>query len=100
MPVTIKFYIIVEKKPEHNQDIIWLKGVSSFEYSGYTLRQVTAEYSWELLEDGEYNGTSCCYEAPDDFKEGEANIVIMLDGHIATDEDLWVSVEEYWESFD
>ena len=100
MPVTIRFYKVSEKKPKHGEDIIWLRHAGSFGYYGYDPRQITVEYQWDILEDGEYNGTSCCYESQDDFKPDEANLVILFDGQQATEDDLWIGVEEYWKCFD
>ena len=100
MPVTIKFYNVSEKKPKHGEDIIWLRRQGSFGYYGYDPRQITVEYQWDILEDGEYNGTSCCYESESDFTSDEATLVILFDGQQVDEDDLWISVEDYWKCFD
>lgn len=96
MPVTITFHRLSEKQPSHGEDIIWLQSRGSFGYTGFEPRQIVVEYSWQLLEGGEYNGTSCCYESPEDFPPDEAKLVILLDGNVAQAGDLWCSVDDYW----
>ena len=35
MAIQITFYRVSEKKPEHREEVIWLKSVSSFGYYGF-----------------------------------------------------------------
>lgn len=57
MSVSITFYRVSEKMPEHGQDVIWLQPTSSFGYDGYVPRQIQIEYQWTLLDEGgDYSG--------------------------------------------
>lgn len=105
MPVTITFYKISEKKPKHQEDIIWLRNTSSFDMEGFEPREIQAEYQWtELDEDGEPNGNGFIYESEEDLKDFEnpdsVKLDILFDGYVATDDFLWVGVEEYWSFFE
>ena len=74
MAVQLTFYRLSEKKPEHREDIIWLKCNSSFGYESFEPRELSAEYSWfEVDEDGNQTGNQCCYT------EGDGEI---LEGHV------------------
>lgn len=94
MSVTITFYTVAEKRPEHGQEIIWLRKTSSFGYDGFYPRHIVVEYSWD---DGE--GCSCGYSPEDgDTLEG-FNLRVLFDGEYAEESDLWLDVEEYWKCF-
>ena len=98
MPVTFTFYRISERKPEHNQQIIWLQNRGDHYYHVFEPREVTVEYSWEELDDkGNFTGCSSCYD-PDEIIEDTSNLklCIILDGHYADENDLWCPVENYW----
>lgn len=110
MPVTIIFNKIKEKKPKHEQEIIFLEGKSSFGVPYFEPRQVQVKYYWDecILEDEvlESTGTSICYNEDDKFTETytEDGMVYVLkmgvDGITLEDEDLWCDVEDYWKSFE
>jgi hypothetical protein len=105
MPVTITFYKLSEKKPEHLEDIIWLRKTSCFNMQGFEPREIQAEYQWTALdEDGTPNGNAYCYEGGEDIKDFQnpdsVQLDILFDGYIATDDFLWVSQEEYWKCFE
>ena len=108
MPVTITFYKISEKKPKHGQQVIYLRGISSFDMYGYEPRETTAYYTWEEIdEEGEETGNSACYDPEEfpDIKVGETidegyKLMIQFDEYIATDDVLWVDYDEYWANFE
>lgn len=105
MSVTITFHRISEKKPEHQEDIIWLRKTSCFDMIGFEPREIQAEYQWTALdEDGCANGNAYTYEGEDDIKEFDdptsVQLDILLDGYIASDDDLWISQEDYWKCFE
>ena len=105
MSVTITFHRISEKKPEHQEDIIWLRKTSCFDMSGFKPREIQAEYQWTALDsDGYPSGNAYCYEGENDVKEFDnpdsVQLDILLDGYIASDDDLWISQEDYWKCFE
>ena len=105
MSVTITFHRISEKKPDHQEDIIWLRKTSCFDMSGFKPREIQAEYQWTALDsDGYPSGNVYCYEGENDVKEFDnpdsVQLDILLDGYIASDDDLWISQEDYWKCFE
>ena len=103
MAINIKFYRISERKPKHEDSIIWLKE-SSFHSSlyGFNPRKAIVEYVWEEIDPvtGALTGNGTCYsknDNPADFINHR--LMIMFDDVYAQDDDLWCPVEEYWESF-
>ena len=105
MSVTITFHRISEKKPEHQEDIIWLRKTSCFDMIGFEPREIQAEYQWTTLDqNGEPDGNAYCYEGENDVKEFDnpdsVQLDILLDGYIASDDDLWISQEDYWKCFE
>ena len=54
MAVQITFYRLNEKKPENNEEIIWLKNTTSYGIvESFEPRELSAEYCWfEVDEDG------------------------------------------------
>ena len=105
MSVTITFHRISEKKPDHQEDIIWLRKTSCFDMSGFKPREIQAEYQWTALDsDGYPSGNAYCYEGENDVKEFDnpdsVQLDILLDGYIASDDDLWISQEDYWKCFE
>lgn len=105
MSVTITFHRISEKKPEHQEDIIWLRKTSCFDMLGFEPREIQAEYQWTALDDeGSPNGNAYCYEGEGDIKDfdnpASVQLDILLDGYIASDDDLWISQEDYWKCFE
>ena len=101
MAVQITFYRLSEKKPEHYEDIIWLKCTNYAGYESYSPREITVEYCWfEVDEDGAQTGNSCCYSKEDgDTLEGHV-LEIMFDSYIAEPDWLWCSIEDYWNALD
>ena len=105
MSVTITFHRISEKKPEHQEDIIWLRKTSCFDMIGFETREIQAEYQWTALDkEGYPNGNAYCYEGLEDIKEFDnpdsVQLDILLDGYIASEDDLWISQEDYWKCFE
>lgn len=101
MAVQITFYRVGEKRPKHNEEIIWLKSTSVFAYEGFEPREITVDYCWfEIDECGEYTGVQYCYSENDgDTLEGHV-LHMLFDGYIAEDNWLWCSVDDYWAALD
>lgn len=111
MPVTITFHKIKEKKPEHDQNIIWLEKIRSYGYYGFNPKSCKAEYYWQgnkMYDSGRIlaTGTDICYcegdEVPEPDTDGTFYVLALMTntGCPLTDDDLWVSEDEYWECFD
>lgn len=95
MSVTLTFYRFDEKKPEHDQEIIWLEGVTSFGAEGFQPRHIRAEYSWFTLdEEGEDDDNQIVYNGETEMED--ARLVILLDGYEAKDAFLWMALDDYW----
>ena len=101
MAIQITFYRISEKKPKHNDEIIWLKPTGSFGYYGFEPREITVEYSWtEVDEKGSETGNQCCYSEEDGEELEGHKLEIIFSGYTADDNDLWCSIDDYWACFD
>lgn len=101
MAVQFTFYRISEKKPKHNEDVIWLKSVSSFGYYGFEPKELTATYCWfEVDANGEHNGNECCYSEGDGESLEGHSLAIMFGGYTVEPDWLWCSVDDYWDAFD
>ena len=101
MSVTITFYTFEEKKPKHQESIIWLRSISSFGFEGFDPTEVDVEYCWfEVDEEGYHTGDQVCYDSEDDSVPDGCKLEVMFDGYVATDDMLWIGVEEYWKCFD
>lgn len=101
MAIQFTFYRVSEKKPKHNEEIIWLKSTSVFAYYGFEPKEVTVEYCWsEVDETGTPTGNQCCYSEEDGEDLEEHILQIMFGGYFAEDNWLWCSVDEYWDAFD
>lgn len=94
MPVTMTWNVAAEKKPAHNQMIIWLKISSSFDSWGFDPREVTVEYQWSEVDEYGDTGSSVCYEEGDEPLEHH-RLVIIVDGWELQETDLWMDVEDY-----
>ncbi len=100
MSVTITFHEISEKKPRHGQVIIWLRPTESFGYSGFNPTEIEVEYSWEDLdENADPTGDYISYVENDKVPMG-ARLVILFGGIVVSNDSLWISLDEYWKSFD
>lgn len=94
MPVTMTWYTVAEKKPDHDQSIIWLKVTSSFDSYGFDPREITVEYQWSEVDEQGDTGSAVCYEHGDEPLEGH-RLVILADGYEMNDTDLWMDVDDY-----
>src|SRR3989304_6272109 len=98
--ITLKFYTVEERKPNHGEDIVWLKKTTSFFGADrFQFNECNVEYQWlEIDEKGEETGCGRCYEEGDRPLEGYV-LNILFDGWDA-DECLWCPIEEFGSSFD
>ena len=98
MPVTFTFHKLNEKKPEHNQAIVFLKPGTAFDSTYFFPLYCTVEYCWEVLdEDGEYSGSSIVYHEGDD--QPENSVLGILFGDVTAEENsLWMDEDDYWEA--
>lgn len=101
MAIQFTFYRVSEKKPKHNEEIIWLKSTSVFAYEGFEPKEVTVEYSWfEIDENGYPTGDQCCYSEEDGETLEDHVLQIIFDGYVVEDSWLWCSVDDYWKALD
>lgn len=108
MPVSLTFYSIDERKPKHDEKIVYLKRSKGQFAEYFEPREDDAYYQWELVDkDGYYTGMSCSYEVGDDPPElevGEENHWQLegphVNGYLMDDSYLWCSAEEYWKALD
>ena len=105
MPVTITFHRISEKKPEHLEDIIWLRNISCFDSVGFEPVSIQAIYQWTVVdEDGYCTGNDFIYEGAYDIKNFDnpdnVQLEILLGGYSASGSDLWISLADYWKCFE
>ena len=114
MPIAIKFYTVAERKPKHQEDIIYMIPCSSFGFDGFNTMECQVEYVWQGYDGEDPTGDSICYD-PDPDVDGirilgdELNyetegcyykLELLFDGWIPDDTWLWTPVEEYWKSFE
>lgn len=98
MPAVFTFYKVSEKVPEHNQDIIWLSQVTSFDYYYYNPREITVEYHWaEYDEEGYCTGTFVSYngEPEEDMAKIGYRLEFQFDGQPSEPDYLWMPIEDY-----
>ena len=66
MSITLTFHNFSEKKPAHNEQIIFLRKLYSFDSYGFDPRESTVEYQWSLVDsDGDDCGDYVCYDEDD-----------------------------------
>ena len=99
MSVTITFHTLKEKKPAHQESIIWLQKSGSFGFTGYNPRERTVTYDWaEVDEKGQHTGNYCCYDGEEEL-DGH-RLEYYCSGFHLDEDDLWISVDDYWECFE
>ncbi len=107
MPYTLTFNTFLEKKPKHEENIIFLSKAGSFDFYGYEMTPAQVEYCWFQYENGEFTGTSAGYTPEDDTEEQEEGyewrLHITVDGNIVDDplfekNYLWMNEEDYFNS--
>jgi hypothetical protein len=99
MPVTFTFHTIEEKKPKHDQEIVYLRIGSEFGYAFFEPKVLQAEYRWEEIdEDGYPTGDDVIYngESPKEM-EGHKLILLDEDGWELDNKALWMPVSEWLE---
>lgn len=100
MSVQITFHTFLEKKPKHNEDIVYLRRGDSFGFECYELRECQAEYCWFEYEKDELTGCQISYSSRNKSRPTNCKLEILdADGYVFSDEDLWCSVKEYWNYF-
>lgn len=98
--ITFTFHSVTERKPEHGQDIIYLKHRGSFDFEAFEPRETTVEYCWfGVNEEGYHDGNQICYDPDEEAPEG-CVLEIMFDGYIAQPNDHWCAVDDYWAAID
>lgn len=100
--LTLKFYKFKERKPEHNQEIVYIKPSYSFDSCTFEPSYETVEYCWfELDENGEHNGCQICYTEGDEANPPEnCKLEIMVGPYIVDENWYWCTIDEYFNSFD
>lgn len=97
MAISFRFYTFAEKKPQHMEDIVYLKRYSSFDMIGFEPRECSVEYIWDELDEyGDLTGNSVIFESISDCTPEEAKLLILLEGYPATEGTLWMPLEEYY----
>lgn len=92
MSVTFTFHTVAEKRPAAGEEIIWLKKTGGC-LEGFDPRQVTVECYWE-----DDNGTTVCFDGEEVIEGHE--LKMSFDGWIVSDDDVWISVDDYWAALD
>ncbi len=92
MPITLTFYKVSERTPQHEEDVIWLQKDGHFDYVGFSPRDVTVCWSWL-----DQDGSSCGYNGEESMEGSE--LKYEVDGNYLTEDDLWCPVAEYWAAF-
>lgn len=103
MPVSFTFYSLVERQPEHLEEVVWMRPVNACGSEGFDPRQIQVEYSWaELDENGWDTGTSFCYseETKDHFSSDKYRLDILFDGNVGDTGTYWCSIDDYFDTFD
>lgn len=100
MPVTLTFYTMSEKTPEHGQAIIYLRKGYSFDMPYFEPQECEVEYQWlEVDEEGDQTGNAVIYTPGDEPLEGHT-LTILFDGWEAEKGDYyWIPIEEYYKAF-
>jgi hypothetical protein len=65
--INLQFYSFADRLPAHGDSIIYLYLHNELDMVGFGMRHTTAEAGWVELENGEYNGTSVCYNNDEDL---------------------------------
>lgn len=98
--VNLPFYRVSEKRPAHHQDIVTFRDRGWFEYASWEMIEARVEYQWtELDENGEHTGIACCYNEGDVTPEN-CRLDVIIDGLIATGDELWMDLDEFFELLD
>lgn len=97
MPYTLTFHTVRDCKPEHDQEIFYVR-IDRF-YGTSEIRYAKVFYSWQGVSD-ETSGSSIRYSPEDEANppEGFVKTICVEDGSSATallDSCLWVSAADY-----
>ncbi len=99
MPVTLQFYKVSEKKPQHNQPVILLAPTGSPYHQGYEMVETLVE--WSLNEvDSRGDPTGMAMGWCEDHEQDTDNWVVAIEygGKELSEDDLWMDVDKFWES--
>ena len=110
MPFTLTFHSLVEKTPQHDEQILYFSTCyDSFDAQVGNLNDATVEYYWdEYDENGDYTGNSACYNQEDSaednwklcFSIGDEGFVIdEVEPEPRKNNYYWISAEEFWNTF-
>lgn len=98
MPVTLEFYKVSEKKPEHKQPIIYLKPLNCPYSQGFEMVETVIEWSLnEVDSNGDPTGT--CVDWDEEVCDTD-NWVLAIEsnGVEMSEDDLWMDIDKFWES--
>jgi hypothetical protein len=96
MPVTVTLHTVSERRPEHDQPIIFIDN-DRFTKT-YEFRYGVVEYIWdELGEDGKPNGVSIGYTA-DEPQPENTRLTLLCDGFDLEPDYLWAPADEMEDS--
>ena len=106
MPITLTLFSYDEKKPEHNEEIVFFKKKQDyFEY--FEPEHSVVEYCWfELDEKGVTTGNQACFdpETESEFKLGQKTkqdgsdwllLAIVGGGYIMDERIYWMNSEDF-----
>lgn len=110
MPIKLEFYSLEERKPKHQEDIVFLKRSYGF-FEEFQLIERTVEYCWFGLDkNGSLDGNQYCYSEETDSENKIGDIITseidgskwilyaMVDGYIMDEDYFWTTSDEYHNS--
>lgn len=94
--ITFTFYTMAERKPKHNEDILYLHKTSSFGMDGFRPRESVCCYEWVDADSTSYGYSED--DLPEDTKD--MTLQITVDGYVMDEDIVWCTVDEFYDAAD